>query len=67
VFLGGRLILEELLGFIPTDIRQPLNMREVLLRLVDGSRMDEFKPLYGAGLVTAWAHIHGIHLNYYTY
>lgn len=37
-------------------------MREVLLRLVDGSRMDEFKALYGVGLITAWAHIHGIHL-----
>lgn len=34
-------------------------MREVLLRLVDGSRLEEFKPLYGTGLITAWAHIHG--------
>jgi Carboxyl transferase domain len=61
--MGGRLILEELLGIIPTDIRQPMNMREVLLRLVDGSRMDEFKPLYGVGLITSSAHIHGMHLN----
>ena len=48
------------MGIIPTDIRQPMNMREVLLRIVDGSRLDEFKPLYGIGLITCWAHIHGI-------
>jgi acetyl-CoA carboxylase carboxyltransferase component len=34
-------------------------MLEVLLRIVDGSRIDEFKPLYGVGLITARAHIHG--------
>jgi acetyl-CoA carboxylase carboxyltransferase component len=49
----------ELLGIIPTDIRQPMDMKEVLLRIVDSSRLDEFKPLYGMGLITAWAHIHG--------
>src|SRR5438045_8654223 len=54
------LTVEELLGIIPTDIRQPLDMREVLLRIVDGSRLQEFKPLYGTGLITAWAYIHGI-------
>jgi acetyl-CoA carboxylase carboxyltransferase component len=54
------LIVEDLLGIIAKDIRQPLNMREVLLRLVDGSRLDEFKGLYGVGLITAWAHIHGM-------
>lgn len=37
-----------------------MDMREVLLRIVDGSRLDEFKPLYGIGLLTSWAHIHGI-------
>ena len=36
-----------------------MNMREVLLRIVDGSRLDDFKPLYGVGLITARAHIHG--------
>lgn len=51
--------LEELLGIVPTDIRQPMNMREILIRIVDGSRLNEFKPLYGVGLITAWAHIHG--------
>ena len=50
------------MGIIPTDIRKPMNMREVLLRIVDGSRLNEFKPLYGIGLITSWAHIHGISL-----
>jgi len=36
-----------------------MDMREVLLRIIDGSRLDEFKPLYGVGLITGWAHIHG--------
>lgn len=36
-----------------------MDMREVLVRLVDGSRFDEFKPLYGVGLLTGRAHIHG--------
>jgi hypothetical protein len=36
-----------------------MNMREVLLRIVDGSRLDEFKPQYGVGLITTRAHIHG--------
>jgi len=52
---------EELLRIIPTDIRQPMDMKEALLRIVDGSRMEEFKPLYGIGMITAWAHIHGTH------
>jgi acetyl-CoA carboxylase carboxyltransferase component len=40
-----------------------MDMREVLLRIIDGSRLDEFKPLYGLGLITAWAHIHGTQLS----
>jgi len=36
-----------------------MDMREVLLRIIDGSRLDQFKPLYGVGLITGWAHIHG--------
>jgi acetyl-CoA carboxylase carboxyltransferase component len=34
-------------------------VREVIARLVDGSRFDEFKPAYGTTLVTGWAHVHG--------
>jgi acetyl-CoA carboxylase carboxyltransferase component len=51
---------EDLLGIINPDIRQPLDMMDVLLRIVDASRMEIFKPTFGNGMITAWAHIHGI-------
>ena len=41
-----------------------MDMREVLLRIIDGSRLDEFKPLYGVGLITGWAHIHGLQIPF---
>ncbi|WP_291797824.1 MULTISPECIES: acyl-CoA carboxylase subunit beta [Brevibacterium] len=50
---------EELLGIVPEDLRIPFDPREVLARVVDGSDFDEFKPLYGSGMVTGWARIHG--------
>lgn len=51
---------DELLGIIPTDtVRKPLEMREVIARLVDGSRLDEFKPIYGETLVCGYAHLNG--------
>jgi acetyl-CoA carboxylase carboxyltransferase component len=50
---------EDLLGIVPTDLRTPFDPREVIARLVDGSEFDEFKPLYGASLVTGWAMLHG--------
>ena len=49
----------ELYGIIPRDPRKPVDVREVIARLVDGSRMQEFKPLYGTTLVTGFARIHG--------
>ena len=49
----------ELLGIASSDPKVPFDPREVLARVVDGSRFDEFKPLYGASLVTGWASIHG--------
>jgi len=51
---------EEILGIVPADTRTPYDVREVLARVVDGSRFEEFKPLYGETLVTGFAHIHGI-------
>jgi 3-methylcrotonyl-CoA carboxylase beta subunit len=48
-----------LLGAVPTDIRRPYDPREIIARIVDGSRWHEFKELYGATLVTGFAHIHG--------
>jgi acyl-CoA carboxylase subunit beta len=50
---------DELLGVASADPKVPFDPREVLARVVDGSRFDEFKPLYGSSLVTGWASIHG--------
>ena len=49
----------ELAGIIPTDLRQPVDARELIARIVDGSELDEFKPRYGTTLVTGFARIHG--------
>jgi 3-methylcrotonyl-CoA carboxylase beta subunit len=49
----------QLLGVVSADVRKPYDAREVIARIVDGSRLDEFKQLYGATLVTGFAHIHG--------
>ena len=50
----------ELYGIVPTDARQPFDVREVIARIVDGSRFHEFKALYGETLVTGFARIHGM-------
>ncbi|MBD3289196.1 methylcrotonoyl-CoA carboxylase [candidate division KSB1 bacterium] len=49
----------ELYGIIPADIRQPYDIREVIARLVDGSRFHEFKELYGQTMVCGFARIMG--------
>jgi 3-methylcrotonyl-CoA carboxylase beta subunit len=49
----------EIYGIIPADTRKPYDVREVIARLVDGSRLAEFKTRYGETLVTGFAHIHG--------
>jgi len=49
----------ELAGVLPTDLRKPFDIREIIARLVDGSRFHEFKALYGTTLVTGFAHIWG--------
>jgi 3-methylcrotonyl-CoA carboxylase beta subunit len=49
----------ELYGVIPTDVRIPYDVREVIARVVDGSEFDEFKQLYGNTLVCGFARIHG--------
>jgi acetyl-CoA carboxylase carboxyltransferase component len=51
--------VEDLLGIVPTDLKVPFDPREVIARIVDGSDFDEFKPRYGASLVTGWASLHG--------
>jgi 3-methylcrotonyl-CoA carboxylase beta subunit len=50
----------DLAGLIPVDTRQPYDVREVIARVVDGSVLQEFKPLYGTTLVTGFAHIWGM-------
>jgi 3-methylcrotonyl-CoA carboxylase beta subunit len=52
--------VNELDGVVPVDLKKQFDMREVIARLVDGSEFDEFKALYGATIVTGFAHIHGI-------
>ena len=50
---------EQLYGVVPADSRTPYDVREVIARIVDGSRFHEFKQLYGTTLVTGFANIHG--------
>ena len=50
---------EELYGVVPNDVRRPYDVREVIARLVDGSRFQEFKELYGITLVCGFARIMG--------
>jgi 3-methylcrotonyl-CoA carboxylase beta subunit/propionyl-CoA carboxylase len=49
----------EIYGIVPGDLRKSYDVREVIARLVDGSRMEEFKARYGTTLVTAFARLHG--------
>ncbi len=51
---------EDLYGIIPTDVRAPYDVHEVIARLVDGSEFHEFKALYGTTLVCGFAHIWGM-------
>jgi 3-methylcrotonyl-CoA carboxylase beta subunit len=50
----------EIYGIIPTDVRKPYEVRELIARIVDGSRLDEFKERYGTTLVTGFARLYGI-------
>jgi len=49
----------ELYGVVPANLRKPYDVREIIARVVDGSEFDEFKQLYGATLVTGFAHVGG--------
>ena len=51
---------EELLGVIPTDLKTPFDIREVIARIVDNSELDEFKALFGTTLICGFARLHGI-------
>ena len=50
---------DELAGIVSIDLKVPFDPREVLARVIDGSRFEEYKPLYGQSLVTGWASVHG--------
>jgi len=51
---------EELYGIVPQSLSTPYDVREVIARIVDGSRLDEFKQNYGTTLVCGFAHLQGI-------
>ncbi|MDP3714690.1 MAG: carboxyl transferase domain-containing protein [Mycobacteriales bacterium] len=54
-----RVDADGLLDVVSADLRVPFDPRDVLAHVVDGSRFDEWKPLYGSSLVTGWASVHG--------
>lgn len=58
--LPPRYPAEDLLSLVNPDIRKPFDMGEVVLRLVDDSRVAVFKPNYGKNLLTCSAEIHGM-------
>ncbi len=51
---------DEMTGILPADLRTPYDIREVIARIVDGSRLDEFKARYGTTLVCGFAHLMGM-------
>lgn len=51
---------EEIYGVLPSDSRIPFDIREIIARIVDGSKLHEFKASYGKTLVTGFAHIWGM-------
>ncbi|KAH8691355.1 carboxyl transferase [Talaromyces proteolyticus] len=57
--LPPRYSVEELLAISNPDIRKPLDMKELVLRIVDDSRLSIFKPNFGPNLLTVWAQIMG--------
>ncbi len=54
---------EDLLGLMSPDLRRPVDVRELIARVADGSRFEEFKPRYGTTLVCGWTSVHGYPLG----
>ncbi len=54
---------DELLGIASADIRVPFDVKEIIARIVDGSKFEEFKSKYGSTLICGWANIHGFNLG----
>lgn len=59
-FTAPRYDIEDIAGLVPTDYRQPYDVREVVARIVDGSEFRDFKPRYGVSTVCLQAAINGI-------
>ncbi len=51
---------EDILGIVPAEMKTPYDIRELIARIVDGSRLDEFKPRYGTTIVCGFAHVMGM-------
>ena len=51
---------EELYGIVPTDTRKPYDVREIIARIVDGSKFDEFKARFGTTLICGFARLYGM-------
>ena len=49
----------EILGVVPANIKTPFDVRELIMRITDGSKFSEFKAEYGSTMVCGWANIHG--------
>jgi 3-methylcrotonyl-CoA carboxylase beta subunit len=52
--------VEDLYGIVPSSLRKPFDIREIIARLVDGSEFNEFKQLYGTTLICGFAHLYGV-------
>jgi 3-methylcrotonyl-CoA carboxylase beta subunit len=51
---------DDLYGIVPSSLRKPFDVREIIARLVDGSELNEFKQLYGTTLICGFAHLYGV-------
>ena len=51
--------IDDILGVIPADLRVPFDMREILGRVLDGSRFEEYKAMHGTSILNGWGSLHG--------
>ena len=58
-FKGPKYNPNDLLGLFSEDLKSPVDIREVIMRVVDESRFEEFKPLYGSTMVCGWSNVFG--------
>ena len=58
-FKGPKYDPNDLLGLFSEDLKSPVDIREVVMRVVDESRFEEFKPLYGSTMVCGWSNVFG--------